>query len=109
MNICISFNNITEINRLNYGLKKRQFWGGSSGSFRQQKKEAEKGVKRGGKHFGRITWSNSRAPGYRGQPKKSSAITHPSDHMSMASQKGRPRMISGALKNQTNTTANMKN
>ena len=43
------------------------------------------------------TWSYSEAPGYRGQPRNSSAITQPRDHMSMASQKGRPRMISGAL------------
>lgn len=43
------------------------------------------------------TWSYSEAPGYKGQPKKSSAMTHPRDHMSIASQKGKPRMISGAL------------
>lgn len=44
-----------------------------------------------------LTWSYSDAPGYRGQPKNSSAMTQPSDHMSMASQNGKPRMISGAL------------
>lgn len=44
-----------------------------------------------------LTWSYSEAPGYRGQPRNSSAITQPSDHMSIASQNGKPRMISGAL------------
>lgn len=44
-----------------------------------------------------LTWSYSDAPGYRGQPRNSSAMTQPSDHMSMASQNGKPRMISGAL------------
>ena len=29
-------------------------------------------------------------------PRNSSATTHPRDHISMASQNGRPRMISGA-------------
>lgn len=43
------------------------------------------------------TWSYSEAPGYKGQPKNSSAMTHPNDHISIASQKGKPRMISGAL------------
>lgn len=43
------------------------------------------------------TWSYSSAPGYSGHPRNSSAITHPSDHMSMASQNGNPSMISGAL------------
>lgn len=43
------------------------------------------------------TWSYSEAPGYKGQPKNSSAITHPNDHISIASQNGKPRMISGAL------------
>lgn len=45
-----------------------------------------------------VTWSYSRAPGYKGQPRNSSAITQPRDHMSMASQNGRPKMISGALR-----------
>lgn len=44
-----------------------------------------------------LTWSYSDAPGYSGQPRNSSAITQPSDHMSMASQNGKPRIISGAL------------
>lgn len=44
-----------------------------------------------------LTWSYSDAPGYRGQPRNSSAMTQPRDHMSMASQNGKPRMISGAL------------
>lgn len=44
------------------------------------------------------TWSYSEAPGYKGQPKNSSAMTHPNDHISIASQKGKPRMISGALR-----------
>lgn len=43
------------------------------------------------------TWSYSSAPGYSGHPRNSSAITHPNDHMSMASQNGNPSMISGAL------------
>ena len=41
-------------------------------------------------------WSYSELPGYNGHPKKSSATTHPKDHMSMASQNGKPKMISGA-------------
>lgn len=44
-----------------------------------------------------LIWSYSDDPGYNGQPKKSSATTQPSDHMSIASQKGKPKMISGAL------------
>lgn len=43
------------------------------------------------------TWSYSEAPGYNGQPKNSSAMTHPNDHISIASQNGKPRIISGAL------------
>ena len=42
-------------------------------------------------------WSYSEAPGKRGQPRNSSASTQPSDHMSIASPYGSPRMISGAL------------
>lgn len=45
------------------------------------------------------TWSYSEEPGYRGQPRKSSAMTQPSDHISIASQKWRPSKISGALPN----------
>ena len=44
-----------------------------------------------------FTWSYSREPGYRGHPRKSSAITQPKDHISMASQNGSPKIISGAL------------
>ena len=44
------------------------------------------------------TWSYSEAPGYSGQPRNSSAMTQPKDHISIASQNGKPRMISGALK-----------
>lgn len=44
-----------------------------------------------------VTWSYSEEPGYRGQPRNNSAITHPRDHVSMASQNGRPRITSGAL------------
>jgi hypothetical protein len=56
------------------------------------------------------TWSYSEAPGYRGHPRNSSAITQPRDHMSIASQNGKPRMISGALKERkhvNNDTDNM--
>ena len=42
-------------------------------------------------------WSYSDDPGQSGQPRKSSAMTQPRDHMSMASQNGRPSRISGAL------------
>lgn len=42
-------------------------------------------------------WSYSDDPGYNGQPKKSSAITQPNDHISIDSRNGRPRIISGAL------------
>lgn len=45
-----------------------------------------------------ITWSYSEDPGYSGHPKNNSAITHPRDHISMASENGKPRMTSGALK-----------
>lgn len=50
------------------------------------------------------TWSYSEEPGYKGQPKNSSAITQPRDHMSMASQNGRPSRISGALKGDKQTS-----
>lgn len=53
------------------------------------------------------TWSYSEAPGYKGQPKNSSAMTHPNDHISIASQNGKPRMISGAL--QRNRLENISN
>lgn len=55
-----------------------------------------------------MTWSYSEAPGYRGHPKNNSAMTHPRDHMSIASQKGRPRMISGALKSHQNVVGSMQ-
>ena len=45
-----------------------------------------------------ITWSYSEDPGYSGHPKNNSAITHPRDHISIASQNGKPRITSGALK-----------
>lgn len=48
------------------------------------------------------TWSYSDAPGYRGHPKNSSATTQPKDHISIASQNGSPRIISGALKEKQN-------
>lgn len=44
-----------------------------------------------------VTWSYSEDPGYSGHPRNNSAITHPRDHVSMASQNGRPRITSGAL------------
>lgn len=43
-------------------------------------------------------WSYSDDPGYSGQPRNNSATTHPSDHISIASQNAKPRIISGALK-----------
>ena len=45
-----------------------------------------------------ITWSYSEDPGYSGHPKNNSAITHPRDHISIASENGKPRITSGALK-----------
>ena len=42
-------------------------------------------------------WSYSDEPGYRGQPRNNSAITQPSDHISIDSQYGKPSKISGAL------------
>ncbi|KAK6034985.1 hypothetical protein COOONC_27512 [Cooperia oncophora] len=47
--------------------------------------------------FTHLIWSYSLLPGYNGQPRKSSAMTHPRDHISIASRKGKPSMISGAL------------
>lgn len=44
-----------------------------------------------------VTWSYSEEPGYSGHPRNNSAITHPRDHVSIASQNGRPRITSGAL------------
>ena len=46
----------------------------------------------------KLTWSYSDEPGYSGHPRNNSAMTQPRDHMSIASQNGRPSRISGALK-----------
>ena len=57
--------------------------------------------------FQYTTWSYSEDPGYKGQPRYSSAITQPRDHISIASLNGRPRMTSGALE-RTNQQQTLK-